>query len=197
MTSARTADLHSHTTFSDGTDSPERVIELAKAVGLAAISITDHDNTDALAVAAPIAARYGIELIPGIEMSASAEGEEVHVLGHFLDPEQPALRRHITTQQARRVDRIHEMVERLVQVGVQIKAEEVLTLAGEGTAGRPHVARILLKHGYVTNIPEAFERYIGPKNPGFVPGSPIEPAEIIKLIREAGGVPTLAHPRNG
>ena len=190
----KTADLHLHTFYSDGTDAPERVVELAHASGLTAIAITDHDNTEAFAIAEPAAQRLGLELIPGIEMSASAEGREVHVLGFFLDFSHPPLVVHLTDQQARRVRRVHEIVQRLSAVGVRIDAQEVLDLAGVGTVGRPHVARVLLKRGYISSLPEAFTKYIGPNNPGFVPGSPIPPAAIIRLILDAGGVPVLAHP---
>jgi predicted metal-dependent phosphoesterase TrpH len=194
MPPPKTADLHLHTFYSDGTDAPERVVELAQAAGLAAIAITDHDNTEALAVAEPAAQRLGVELIPGIEMSASAEGREVHVLGLLLDFSHPPLVVHLKDQQARRVRRVHEMVRRLAAVGVRIDAEEVLQLAGVGTVGRPHVARVLLKRGYISSLPEAFQKYIGPDNPGFVPGSPLAPAHVIRLIRDAGGIPVLAHP---
>jgi len=190
----RVADLHLHTHFSDGTDSPERVVELARAAGLSAIAITDHDTTEAIPIAQPLAARRGIELIPGIEMSASADGCEVHVLGFLFDLHHPAFVQHLKEQQARRVRRIHEIVERLARVGVRIDAEEVFRLAGEGTVGRPHVARVLLAHGYINSLPEAFATYIGPDNPGFVPGSPLAPAQVIRVIRDAGGVPVLAHP---
>src|SRR3989338_8326750 len=107
------ADLHIHTKFSDGIDSPEQVVELAKQTGLCAISITDHDNIDAFAEALPIAKRCGIRLISGIEMSATEEGLEVHVLGFLIDIESGVLRRHLKEQQARRVERVHEMVRRL------------------------------------------------------------------------------------
>lgn len=188
------ADLHLHTRFSDGTETVARVVELAKAAGLSAMAITDHDNTEAFAVAEPLARQAGIELLPGIEMSASAEGEEVHVLGFLMDLNDAGLKQHLAEQQQRRVGRVYEMVKRLGAVGVKISAEEVLELAGEGTVGRPHVARILLKHGYISSTPEAFTKYIGPKNPGFVPGSPLLPARVISVIRESGGVPVLAHP---
>jgi predicted metal-dependent phosphoesterase TrpH len=194
MPPSRTADLHLHTLYSDGIDTPERVVELAKAAGLSAIALTDHDNTEAFAVAEPAARRLGIELIPGIEMSASAEGQEVHVLGLFLGFDHPPLVAHLKEQQARRVRRVHEMVRRLSEVGVRVSAEEVLELAGVGTVGRPHVARILLKHGYISSLPEAFSKYLGPNNPGFVPGSPLPPSVVIRLILDAGGVPVLAHP---
>ena len=189
-----TADLHTHTAFSDGTESPVRVVELAAAAGLSVLSITDHDNVDALALASPVAARLGIELIPGIEMSAAAEGCEVHLLGFLFDLQHAGLRRHLAEQQARRVERVHEMVKRLQRAGVTIEAQEVFDVAGEGTVGRPHVARVLLKHGYVNSVAEAFTRYIGQNNPGFVPGSTMAPAQVMRVLRDAGGIPVLAHP---
>ena len=188
------ADLHLHTTFSDGIDVPERVVELAHQAGLSTIAITDHDNTDAMALAGPAAQRLGLELIPGIEMSASARGNEVHVLGYLFDAAHPALREHLTVQQARRVRRVHQMVEQLRAVGVVISAEEVLQQAKDGTVGRPHVARVLIKHGYAATNAEVFEKYLGNNGPGFVSGSPLEPREVIRVIRAAGGVPVLAHP---
>ena len=194
MTSPKTVDLHLHTRFSDGTDTPERVVELARQAGLSAIAITDHDNTDALAVAEPAAQRCGLELIPGIEMSSAVAHCEVHMLGFLLDFEHPGLKRHLAEQQARRVDRVHQMAAKLAAVGVRIEAAEVLQLAGEGTVGRPHVARVLLKHGYVSSLADAFDRYIGQDGPGFVPGSTLPPAHVIRVILEAGGVPVLAHP---
>ena len=190
----RTADLHLHTRFSDGTETPERVVELAAQAGLSVIAITDHDNTDALPRSKAAADRHGLELLTGIEMSASCEGVEVHLLGYLFDPAHPVLVRHLLEQQARRVERVHEMVKRLAGTGVRIESEEVFAVAGEGTVGRPHVARVLQKHGYVASLQEAFARYIGPDNPGFVPGSPLSPAHVIGVIRTAGGVPVLAHP---
>jgi predicted metal-dependent phosphoesterase TrpH len=192
--SAKIADLHLHTSFSDGTDTPEQVVELARQTGLSCIAITDHDNIEAIALARPLASRHGIELIPGVEMSSSAEGLEVHLLGFLLDLDSAILQQHLTEQQARRVERVHEMVRRLQRIGLEIESEEVFQVAGEGTVGRPHVARVLLQHGYVSTLSEAFSRYIGSENPGFVPGSPLSPAEVIRVIREANGVPVLAHP---
>jgi len=158
------------------------------------MAITDHDNVEAFALAQPVATRCGIDLMTGIEMSASAEGLEVHILGFVIDLKNAMLLAHLAEQQARRVERVREMVSQLKRVGVQIEADEVFAVAGEGTVGRPHVARVLLRHGYVATLSEAFQRYIGPENPGFVPGSPLPPAKIIRVIRAAGGVPVLAHP---
>ena len=192
--SGRQVDLHLHTTFSDGTERPERVVALARAAGLSAIAITDHDNLDALPIAQPPAAQAGIELILGIEMSSSSEGDEVHLLGFFLDPAHAGLREHLSRQHARRIERVREMVRGLNRVGLAINAEEVYALAGEGTVGRPHVARVLLKRGHVASVAEAFDCYLKEGGPGFVPGSTMSPAEIIRIIRSAGGIPVLAHP---
>lgn len=193
MTSGQ-ADLHLHTFYSDGTDAPEQVVEHVKASGLSAMAITDHDNTEALAIAAPVAQRLGLQLISGIEMSASTDEADVHLLGFLIDPEEPMLKQHLAEQQARRVRRVHEVVARLAKVGVTLDVQEILDVAGQGTVGRPHVARVLLKHGYISKLSDAFTKYIGPKNAGYVPGSPIAPARVIQVIRGAGGVPVLAHP---
>lgn len=191
---SKTIDLHLHTRFSDGTETPQRVVELAHEAGLCAIAITDHDNTDAFDQASSAASRHGIELITGIEMSAAAGSTEVHILGYLFDRNNEALKKHLANQQQRRVSRVYEMAAQLAKVGVVIDAQEVLTLAGEGTVGRPHVARVLVSRGYVSSMPEAFDRYIGDGKPGFVSGSTVSPSEIIRLIRQAGGVPVLAHP---
>lgn len=187
-------DLHLHTRFSDGTETPQRVVQLTREAGLSAIAITDHDNTDALPIARAEAAKYGIELIDGIEMSASAEGREVHILGYFMDVAHSAFQKHLSQQQARRVARVHDMVARLCKIGLNLESQEVFALAGEGTVGRPHVARAMVKRGYVSSNAEAFDRYLGEGKPGFVPGSTVLPSGIIRLIRDAGGVPVLAHP---
>ena len=192
--SAPAADLHLHTFFSDGTDSPEQIVEHVHKAGIGVMAITDHDNIEAIPIAQPISHCYGIELIPGIEMSASFEGLEVHILGYLFDQTNAPLLNHLRTQQQRRVNRVYETVKRLAKVNVHLSAEEILTSAGQGTVGRPHVARILLKHGYVSSMPEAFDKYLGPAGPGFVPGSVIEPAVIMRLLRDAGGIPVLAHP---
>ncbi len=192
--SAGIADLHTHTFYSDGTESPERLVELANALGFSMMAITDHDTMESLPIAEPVAKRLGLTLVPGIEMSASIEGLEVHVLGFFLDPSHRALQQHLAQQQARRVERVKQMVRQLGRIGVTISAEEVFQVAGVGTVGRPHVAQVLVNHGYIATRAEAFSKYIGANDPGFVPGSPVPPERIIRLIRAAGGVPVLAHP---
>ncbi len=191
---SNSADLHLHTRFSDGVDTPEEVVERVARAGISVMAITDHDNIEAFGRALAASAKAGIELLVGIEMSASFEGIEVHVLGYGFDRTHAAFLAHLKIQQARRVERVYETVTRLGRVGVNISAQEILELAGEGTVGRPHVARILLKRGYISSVAEAFEKYIGNNGPGFVSGSTIVPSEIIGFIRQAGGVAVLAHP---
>lgn len=193
MTTTR-ADLHLHTYYSDGTDSPRRVVELAAQAKLSAIAVTDHDIMDGYAEAAQAAQEHGIELLTGLEMSSSANGHEVHMLGYCLDLAHAGFQQRLAEQRARRMARIHEMVAKLQRVGASITVEDVLSAAGVGAVGRPHVAQALLARGYVTTLREAFDRYIGANGPAFVSGSPLEPQVAIRAIREAGGIPVLAHP---
>jgi len=189
-----TADLHIHTSYSDGTDNPARIVELAKQAGLSAIAITDHDILTGCSEALAFAQRQGLELIPGLEMSASWAGREVHVLGFFIDPNHAGLQQLLEDQRERRITRIHEMVKRLQKLGLSIEAKDVFALAGEGAVGRLHVAQALVRLGYVATSEEAFARYIGTNGPAFVAGSPLDPKGAIRAIREAGGIPVLAHP---
>lgn len=191
---ARTADLHLHTCYSDGTDRPRRVVELAREAGLAAIAITDHDILDGYPEAHAAAEESGLELIPGLEMSASSNGQEVHVLGFFVDLHHVGFQHVLTDQRTRRIARIREMVARLQQLGLPVTEEEVFAIAKEGAVGRPHVAQAMMQRGYVSTVKEAFDRYIGADKPAYIAGSPLLPREAIAAIREAGGIPVLAHP---
>ncbi|MBI4354408.1 MAG: PHP domain-containing protein [Candidatus Omnitrophica bacterium] len=194
-TSEGKADLHLHTIYSDGTESPTRVVEMAQAAGLRAMAITDHDILDSYPEASSAAQARGIELIPGIEMSAALDGIEVHVLGFFLDLACQPLQQLLAEQRQRRIGRIREMVGRLQQLGLHLEADEVFAVAGpQGSVGRPHVAQALVKRGYVATEKEAFDRYIKNDGPAFVPGSSLSPKFVIQMIRQAGGIPALAHP---
>lgn len=189
------ADLHLHTYYSDGTESPRRVVEMAKQAGLSAIAITDHDILAGLPEAAEAAAEHGIELIPGLEMSSSEAGHEVHMLGFYVDINHAPFQQTLAEQRERRIRRAHKMVEKLRSLGMNVTAEDVFFSAKEqGAVGRPHVAQALLNRGYVTSLKEAFDRFIGNNGPAFIPGSPTKTADAIRTIREAGGIPVLAHP---
>ncbi len=167
---------------------------MAKAAHLAAIAITDHDILDGYQEAIGPAQELGIELIPGLEMSASWDGLEVHVLGLFVDPANAPLQEGLAQQRTRRLQRLQEMVARVQQLGLSITLDEVLAIAGQGAVGRPHLAQALVRRGYVATFEEAFRRYLGPDCPAFVPGSPLNPKVVIQAIRQAGGIPILAHP---
>lgn len=189
-----TADLHLHTCYSDGTERPRRVVELAREAGLSAIAITDHDILDGYPEAAAAAQEHGLELIPGLEMSASCDGREAHVLGFFVDLAHAPFQQILAEQRTRRIARIRDMIARLQQLNLPVTEEEVFAIAGEGAVGRPHVAQAMLKRGYVSTVKEAFDRYIGADGPAYVAGSPLAPRTAIAAIRDAGGIPVLAHP---
>lgn len=192
---SKTADLHLHTNFSDGADRPRRVVELARAAGLSSIAITDHDILAGYPEAKEAAEEMGLELIPGLEMSASQNGQEVHVLGLLIDLQHAGFGRLLTEQRTHRIARIKDMIARLAQLGLPVTEDEVFSQAREGGAvGRPHVAQAMVQHGYVATAREAFDRYIGASGPAYIPGSSLSPKEAIAAIREAGGVPSLAHP---
>lgn len=188
-------DLHLHTTVSDGRLPPTELVRLAHRNGVTRLAVTDHDTTDGLAEAEAEAARLGMELIAGIELSADVPGSEVHVLGYFLDYQQPAFQRELARFRAGRVDRARGMVDRLAALGKSISWQRVRELAGEGSVGRPHIAQALLEAGHVTSITEAFDLYIGRNGPAYVERAKLTPVEAIALIHSVGGMAVVAHPR--
>ncbi len=191
----KTADLHTHSRYSDGTNTPRQLLELAKAAGLSAMALTDHDILDGLPEAAAAATELGIELVPGLELSSAWKGREAHMLGFYLDVSHAGFQRLLATQRRNRIDRIHQMVKKLQHVGLAIEPSDVFAMASsEGAVGRLHVAQALVKRGHVNTPEEAFDRYIGNNGPGFIPGSSLTSVEAIRAIREAGGIPVLAHP---
>ena len=190
----RVADLHTHSLFSDGSDAPAEVVRRAHAAGLDAIALTDHDTLDGLPDAAAAAAACGLEVIPGIEISCTDGAHEIHLLAYWIDPAHAALRGTLQRQQAGRLRRLDAMLARLGEHGAVITREQVLAQAGHGSVGRPHVARALMAAGIVRSLEEAFKRFLGDRAPCFVRSSELASAEAIRLVRDAGGVPVLAHP---
>jgi predicted metal-dependent phosphoesterase TrpH len=188
------ADLHLHTCFSDGTYTPEELILSVAKVGLAAIAVVDHDTTAGLAQTIEIAKTKDIEVLPGVELSAEYEGTEIHILGYLIDYRSPALNEKLDSLRRLRVERIYKMADKLKDMGVRLKPEVVFDIAQGGMPGRLHVARAMVKEKLVRSSSEAFQRYIGDKCPGYVCGFKFTPAESIRLIKDSGGIPVLAHP---
>lgn len=187
-------DLHLHSTVSDGRLPPAELVRLAHAGGVRAMALTDHDNTDGVAEASAAGAALGVRVIPGIELSTDAPGASIHVLGLFLDYQQPAFQGMVRQFRDARVTRAHQMVDALTKMGVPVRIERVLAIAGEGSIGRPHVARALLEAGHVASIADAFDRYLGRDGPAYFEGFRLEPAEGIRLIHSVGGFASWAHP---
>lgn len=190
------ADLHIHTHYSDSTFSPEEVVACARKKALSAIAICDHDCIDGIEPTLAAAALPGadIEIVPGIEMTVEKQDAEIHILGYFIDYKAEWLLKKLKEIQDARIERIHEMVEKLKLAGIDLKAEDVFSLGGKGTVGRLHLAQVMLKTGKVKNFREAFGEYIGFQKRCYVPHVKFSPEEAIKTILKAGGVPALAHP---
>jgi predicted metal-dependent phosphoesterase TrpH len=188
------ADLHLHTIFSDGTYTPQELISESVEAGLAAIAVVDHDTIEGISPAIEIAKMENIEILPGIELSAEYEGCEVHILGYLVDYKRKDLLEKLETLKKNRIERIYKIVDKLKDMGVILEPEDIFSIAGGGTVGRLHVARAMLKKGKVDSLFEAFQKYIGDKNPAYVLGFRFSPSEAIKLIKDAGGIPVLAHP---
>jgi 3',5'-nucleoside bisphosphate phosphatase len=188
------ADLHVHTTHSDGGCSPGEVVRGAANVGLAALAITDHDTLSAIAVARPEASRLGVELIPGIELTASRDGREIHLLGHFVRDDDPDLVAACTGLREGRARRIEEMAGRLRGLGLSVDLETLRRTFPRATLGRKHLADWLVKSGQIAGHREAFARYLGDGGPAHVEKPRVPWQGAIDLIRGAGGVAGLAHP---
>lgn len=188
------ADLHLHTFHSDGVRSPGEIVRLAGERGLSVIAISDHDSVKAFPEAEPLARAAGIELIPGVELSITWEGIDVHLLAYAFDPEDAALNATLARCRDTRERRGDLMAERLRAIGVSIDLDRLREICGGGAVGRPHIARCLIEIGAVASIDEAFERYLSPGCPGWVEKEKIDLDEAITLVRDAGGITSIAHP---
>ncbi len=187
-------DLHLHTTYSDGSHSPNEVIQFAHETGVTALAITDHDTVEGLPEALAAGKRLGIEIISGTELSSRYEGRETHILGYFFDWQDATFQIRLTELRESRDQRNPRVVEKLNQLGLDISYEEVKTKSGAGSVGRPHIAAVLVDKGYVSSTKDAFDRYLADGAPAYVERESPESSEAIAWIREAGGVPVLAHP---
>ncbi|HSB42444.1 MAG TPA: PHP domain-containing protein [Methylomirabilota bacterium] len=188
-------DLHTHTTASDGTLRPRELVAEAARRGVRVLAVTDHDSTDGLAEAIEEARRHPpLTIVPGIEINCDVEGAEIHILGYCMDYEARWFQDFCRAQREERRARVHRMVDRLAELGMPIDPEAVFALVQEGSAGRPHVARVMVERGYVKTIREAFDRYLAAGRPGHVPRTKLMPEDAVRLLRGAAGVPVFAHP---
>ena len=190
-------DLHTHTTASDGRCTPPELVTRVAAAGVRVLSVTDHDTLAAWEEASTCCAAAGIELVPGIEITAIAEGTDVHVLGYFINIGAPALHTFLAEQRRRRIDRVRQMIDRLESFGIRLDADAILRPGLDDTSksvGRPWIARALVAGGHVETANEAFERWLSRGRPAFVPRLGARPEEVFARIHEAGGLASLAHP---
>ena len=187
-------DLHTHSDRSDGTLSPQQLIDLARRLGLKALSITDHDSLEGYDSAEPYARRVGVELICGIELSTRLPSSSIHILGYFLEqPPGETFRGHLACLQKARRERNGRLTERLRQLGLSIRLEDAEKL-GRSQTGRPHFAQLLVNKGYVSSIREAFNLYLDESAPGYVERRDPSLDNVLRWIREAGGISSWAHP---
>ncbi|HEY0141093.1 MAG TPA: PHP domain-containing protein [Thermoanaerobaculia bacterium] len=190
----RYADLHTHTYHSDGTRSPREVVDVARQHGIDILAISDHDNVAAYFEIKAHADAVGVTLIPAIELSCLHDGVDVHVLAYAFNPDNERIHERLRGFRETRQQRGYAMVERLRSLGYTISAERVDQLAAGGAMGRPHVARALVEAGYVASVSEAFDKLLGTGKPGYVDKERFRIDEAIDLIRDAGGLTSIAHP---
>lgn len=187
-------DLHLHTSFSDGTYTPEQLASEARRHGLVAVALTDHDTVDGCERMQAACEEQSIEFIPATELTAEVSGIELHMLGYFLDAANPALLKRMADFQEGRQSRIREIVARLRKLDVPLEEKDVFALANCNSPGRPHVARALIQRKVCRTLDEAFERFLKKNRPGWVPKEKIGALEALELIHGAGGLAVLAHP---
>ena len=187
-------DLHIHTDHSDGRQTPVEVVDAGLSLGLKAMAITDHDVVSGSIEATRYARDKNIEIVTGIELSASEAGEDIHMLGYFIDPANEALVK--TLQKFRRIrrERGKKMVDRLAKIGIHIDYDDIVRKAGKAALGRPHLAEALFEGDHVSTYNDAFRKYLGLHGPVYVPKAKLTPREAIALIHDAGGLAVMAHP---
>ncbi|MCX5695569.1 MAG: PHP domain-containing protein [Candidatus Omnitrophica bacterium] len=190
----KSADLHLHTIFSDGTYTPEELVTAALKAGLAAIALVDHDTVSGVQPTIEAAKDSGIEVLPGVELSAEYNNQEIHILGYLVDFKKKFLLDKLEILKANRIERVHKIIKKLNGLGIGLEAQKVFALAGKGTVGRLHIGRALVKEGFCGSLFEVFQKYIGDNGPAYVCGFRFSPQEAIKFIKDSGGIPVLAHP---
>jgi len=189
------ADLHLHTTASDGRLSPQEIVRKASQLGLDVIAITDHDSVEGIPPALEAAKSFPqLLVIPGVEINTDMPRGEAHILGYFIDYRDPELNHSLKELRNSRYERGRKMIAKLADIGIDIDWERVLELATGGTIGRPHIAQAMVERGYISSLHEAFAKYIGRNGPAYVERKKLTPLDAVELILNAGGLPFLAHP---
>jgi len=187
-----TIDLHSHSTCSDGALTPAELVRRASERGVERLALTDHDTVSGIAAARDAGAGCGVSIVAGVEISAFF-GQEIHVLGYFMDADDPNLVEVLARQTGGRVERVRRIADRLARLGLPIDVEAVLASA-DGNVGRPHVAQALIDAGHVPDFEAAFTRLLGKSGAAYIPASRLTGAHAIRVIHDAGGAAVLAHP---
>lgn len=187
-------DLHMHSRFSDGTDTPEELIALAAEQGATTVALTDHDTVHGIGRFMSAAQKEGIRAISGVEVSASSSSNEMHILGYFLAHEDAVLARQLDWIRSARESRNEEILHKLHKLGMHMSRQEVCRHAGDQVIGRPHFARAMVARGYVNSTKEAFSRYLARGCPAYARRRSLTVQEAIEIISGAGGVAVLAHP---
>lgn len=187
-------DLHVHTNASDGLFTPSEIVENSLKLGLKAIAITDHDTVDGYVEAARMVDTKVMEVVPGVELSSNYKGADIHILGYYIDHENPEFVKKILKFREYRYERGESMVARLNELGMNLSMDTVKTIAGNSSLGRPHVADALLREEFVQTYDEAFARYLGYHAPAYVPKKVLTSQQAIELIHLIRGVAVLAHP---
>jgi 3',5'-nucleoside bisphosphate phosphatase len=186
-------DLHTHSTASDGSLSPEELVVYAKGKGAAAISLTDHDTIEGLERALAAGKEHGLEVIPGLEISSQYPAGSMHILGYYVDPAEPNLKQELNRLQEARLERNPKIIKKLQSLGLPISYDQVQATA-KGQIGRPHIAHVLLQMGAVSSMEDAFQKYLARGAAAYEEKFRFSPREAITLIIRAGGIPVLAHP---
>lgn len=187
-------DLHTHTTYSDGALSPEELLNLAKKKKIEILGITDHDTIDGIDEAIDYGKKIGIEVIPGLEISTDVEGQEVHLLGYFVNHKDHELKKYLQFFKKERLERAKRILNKLDKIGLKLSLKDVQKIAKNSPICRPHIAKALVEHGYVKNFHVAFQKYIGDQGPAAEKKVHVSPQSAIKIINDAGGLAFIAHP---
>ncbi len=188
-------DFHTHSIHSDGKLSPEALAAMAARNGVRVMALSDHDSTAGVRQMANSLDRFGVRLIPGVELSTDIPGSEIHVLGYFMNIDDAHFQSELLRFREGRLGRGMRMIEKLRELGMDVSWERVQEIAGDASVGRPHVAQHMVERGYVQSIPEAFDKYISRNGPAYAERDKLTPADAVALIRGAGGIASVAHPQ--